>query len=235
MMARIPRVVVPGLAHHVTQRGNQQQDVFFSDADRKLYLKLLVANSEKYSLRILGYCLMTNHVHLLVIPGRADALAKAIGLTHNDYSRWLHVRQSRRGHLWQNRFYSCVMEEGSRWEALRYIELNPVRARMVERAWDWRWSSARAHCGQTEVDAFLDREWWEQTYTAARWQEALEKGVWEADFAERLREATRTGRPLADEECVASLEMQLGRRLRRQRPGPQPRGQIVRKASSGVA
>ena len=234
-MARIARVVVPGLAHHVTQRGNHQKDVFFTDSDREMYLTLLVEYSRKHGLQIEGYCLMTNHVHLVVVPERADSLAKAIGRTHNDYSRWLHVRQRRTGHLWQNRFHSCVMDDGHRWEALRYVELNPVRARMVKGALDWRWSSARAHCGKEGGDDFLERKWWREMYTAARWREALENSIYEADLTERLREATRTGRPLADEKIVELLERQLGRVLRQRKPGPRPSSDDVEKRSSAIA
>ena len=223
------------MAHHVTQRGNHQKDVFFTDSDREMCLTLLVEYSRKHALQIEGYCLMTNHVHLVVVPERSDSLAKAIGRTHNDYSRWLHVRQRRTVHLWQNRFHSCAMDDRHRWEALRYVELNPVRGRLVKRARDWRWSSARAHCGAAGSDDFLERKWWLEMYTTTRWREALESGIYESDMAERLREATQTGRPLAGEKNVELLERQLGRVLRRRKTGPRPKLDAVENRSVVVA
>jgi len=235
-MARIARVVVPGLPHHVTQRGNHQQDVFFTDSDRELYLRLLREHCEKHFLRVWGYCLMTNHVHLLVVPERPDSMATALGRAHNEYSRWLHVRQRRTGHLWQNRFYSCVVDEGHQWETLRYVELNPVRAGMARRAWDWRWSSARAHCDPDPAGLLLDLSGWRQAYTAALWREALARGVSDANLAERLRQATRTGRPFGAEGFVELLEARLDRRLRPLPPGPKPaKNDGGLKVRSGVA
>ncbi len=222
MMARIARVVAPGLPHHVTQRGNRQQDVFFTDADYRLYLRLLAGHSRKYGLRLLGYCLMPNHVHLIVDPEKENSLAKGVGRTTNDYARWLQVRQQRTGHLWQNRFYSCVLDEAHLWMALRYVELNPVRAGLVERAWDWPWSSARAHLAGEDETGLLDMARWGARYSPAAWREALEQGIAEAAWAERFREATRTGRPLAAAESLETLEKSLGRSLRPQKRGRKP-------------
>jgi len=127
-MARIARVVVPGYWHHITQRGNHQQTVFYSDADREFYLRLLKQNGARYDFQLAGYCLMGNHVHLLGIPHGPHSLARAIGRTHNDYARWLNFRRGETGHVWQNRFYSCALDETHRWLALRYVEWNPVQA-----------------------------------------------------------------------------------------------------------
>src|SRR6266478_1975383 len=139
-MARIARVVVPGCWHHVTQRGNQQQTVFFDDSDRKFYLDLLRRYCSRHSVRITGYCLMGNHVHLLAIPAHQTGLAHALGRTHNDYARWLNLRRRQSGHVWQNRFYSCALDEEHKWTALRYVEQNPVRAGLVASAAEWLWS-----------------------------------------------------------------------------------------------
>jgi putative transposase len=236
-MGRIARVVVPGLPHHVTQRGNHSEDVFFSNEDRAVYLWLVRKYAEKYHLRVQAYCLMTNHVHLVVVPEREDSLARALGRTHNDYARWLHVRQGRTGHLWQNRFYSCVLGGGHVWRAMRYVELNPVRAGMVERAWDWRWSSALAHLGQ-RPDEWLDLADWCEVYTAAEWRERLESGTQARAEIEELRNATRTGRPWGEKSWVVGLEKRVGRTLRPQRPGPKPadeNGQGTVRWSSVVA
>src|SRR4051812_25751941 len=143
-MATRARVVLPGCAHHVTQRGNHQEKVFFCDADHTIYLALLRDYAQRTGMQILGYCLMPNHVHLVLIPGRADSLAKGLGRVHNEYSRWLHIRQRLTGHLWQNRFFSCPLSENHLSAVLRYVERNPIRANLVDDAFAWRWSSARA-------------------------------------------------------------------------------------------
>lgn len=233
-MARIARVVVPGLPHHVTQRGNHREDVFYSHGDREVYLRLLRKYAERYHLRVQAYCLMTNHVHLVVVPEREDSLARALGRTHNDYARWLHVRQGLTGHLWQNRFYSCVLGGGHVWRAMRYVELNPVRAGMVERAWDWRWSSALAHLGQ-RPDEWLDLADWREVYTAAEWRERLESGTQARAEIEELRSATRTGRPWGETSWIVGLEGRVGRTLRPQRPGPKPAGERTVRWSSVVS
>src|SRR4051812_9724029 len=141
-MPRRPRVVVPGVPHHVTQRGNNQQLVFFSNADFQLYLNLIEKHAVRHGLGVLGYCLMPNHVHLIVVPESDESLARALGGTHSDYALAVNASSTRTGHLWQNRFFSCPMDEGHAWRALRYVDLNPVRAGLVGTAWEWPWSSA---------------------------------------------------------------------------------------------
>ena len=127
-----------GCVHHVTQRGNNRQDVFFVDDDRRVYLELLAQQAPRFGLSVQGYCLMTNHVHLL---------AKTLGRTHFLYTQYVNRLHGRSGHLWQNRFYSCALDEPQQWAALGYVERNPVRARLVRLAWRYEWSSAAAHCG----------------------------------------------------------------------------------------
>lgn len=222
-MARLARVVAPGIPHHVTQRGNRQQTVFFADTDRQVYLDLLAKHSMKHDLWIEAFCLMPNHVHLVVVPECEDSMAKGLGRTHNDHARWLHVRMQLTGHLWQNRFFSCPLEEDHYWEALRYVELNPVRGGLAQHPWDWAWSSARAHLAGADPTGLLDLAEWSTQYNPQRWKEALELGLWEAAFEERIREANRAGRPLGGEEFVERLERDLGRPLRDGKPGRRPK------------
>src|SRR5579872_2678162 len=144
-MPRRPRVVIPGAPHHVTQRGNNRQDVFHSNDDRKLYLKLLDQQAERHKLRVLGWCLMTNHVHLIVIPEDAASMALALGQAHSQYALAMNRRRESVGHLWQNRFRSCALQGSHLFRALRYVELNPVRAGLAPSGWEWAWSSALAH------------------------------------------------------------------------------------------
>ena len=144
-MARMARVVAAGVPHHITQRGNNRQDIFLLDDDRRFYLDTLRERSQRYGVTLLGYCLMTNHVHLVAIPERPDSLARALGQSHSRYAQRFNRRYGRSGHLWQNRFYSCPLGRTHLVRALLYGDLNPVRAGLVGRAEEYPWSSARAH------------------------------------------------------------------------------------------
>ena len=146
-MVRQARVVVPNVPHHVTQRGNNSQDVFFVDDDQRVYLSYLRDSAIRYGMTVSAYCLMTNHVHLIVTPTTEKSLAKALGRTHLMYAQYINRLHDRLGHLWQSRFYSCPMDENHMYNAAAYIELNPVRAGMVKVPWDYVWSSAGVHCG----------------------------------------------------------------------------------------
>lgn len=225
-MARIARVVVPGYWHHVTQRGNHQQIVFFTDADRIFYLNRLQHYCAEFALHIGGYCLMSNHVHLLVVPETSTSLARAVGRTHNDYARWVNFTRAQQGHLWQNRFYSCPLDEAHRWFALRYAEMNPVHAGLVARPEDWRWSSARAHVAGTDPAGLIEFADWIRRWCPADWKCALEVGIAGAAWIDRLREATRTDRPLGGDGFVQEVEALVRRSLQ-----PQKRGRKVRRGA----
>jgi len=137
-MPRTARIVIPGCPHHVTQRGNNRQPVFFTDADHEHYLELLCEQSERFGLAVEAYCLMPNHVHLIATPEREDSLAKAVGRTNLYYTRHIHALHGRCGHLWQDRFFSSALDDEYFWNVLIYVERNPVRAKLVRRPWRWR-------------------------------------------------------------------------------------------------
>ncbi|MHC4982299.1 MAG: transposase [Planctomycetota bacterium] len=213
-MPRVARVVVPGCWHHVTQRGNNRQDVFFVDDDRRVYLELLGAQGERFGLAVQGYCLMSNHVHLIVRPRTQQALARAVGRTHWLYTQYVNRMHGRSGHLWQNRFYSCGLDDEHFWTALAYVERNPVRAKLVRRAWRYVWSSAVAHCGGRDKSGLLDLNAWRELLPrGGDWREALVRPQ-EAQAVAKLRLSTSRGRPLGSDKFVAKLERSLGRRLR---------------------
>jgi len=212
-MPRVARIVIPGCPHHVTQRGNNRQEVFFVDDDRRAYLEILREQSERFGLAVSGYCLMTNHVHLIATPAGPESLARAVGRTHWLYTQYVNRLHGRSGHLWQNRFYSCALDEGHFWKAMAYVERNPVRARLVRRPRRWPWSSAAAHCGEADNTGLLDVEAWKDLLAGADWREVLRERLEEADVA-ALRHATGRGRPLGSDRFLAKLERALGRRLR---------------------
>lgn len=208
------RIVVPGWAHHVTQRGNHRDVVFLRDHDREVYLDLWSKYSRLACADLVGYSLMGNHVHLVPIPEFETSLAKAVGRTNNDFSRWQNVQCNRTGHLWQARFYSCPVDLVSLWDVMAYVELNPVRAGLVERPEDWVWSSARAHASGRDETGLLNMGLWEECFTPVSWAKFLRQKQQDKELKQRIRTATQTGRPLASEEAVRRLEVSFGRRLR---------------------
>jgi len=216
-MSRLARVVAVGIAHHITQRGVARQPIFTSDKSRSVYLALLREHAEHYRLRVLGYCLMNNHVHILAIPDHPSALASTFRYTHGRFAQYANAEQCRSGHFWQNRFYSCPVEDAVAANVLAYIELNPVRASLVNAAGDYTWSSATAHLATgRDSSGALDLTWFDQRWTRREWRRVLR--LEQSDPA-ALRQATYTGRPLGSTEFVADLERRLDRRLERQKGG----------------
>ena len=226
-MVRIARVVVPGVPHHITQRGNNRQDVFFVDDDRRVYLSILREQSEKYGLEILGWCLMTNHIHLIARPSAPESLAKSLGRTHLRYTQYVNQLHGRSGHLWQNRFFSCPLGREHFWQALRYVEQNPLRAGIVRPAWKYEWSSAEAHISGEDSTGLLNLSYWRQISAQVDWRQALEK-VQSKEMVGRIRLNTHTGRPLAGDSFISKLEKVLNKRLR-----PLPIGRPKKKEKDG--
>jgi putative transposase len=217
-MARLARVVAVDVAHHVTQRGNARQYILSSDAERAVYLDLLRQAVQLHPLSVIGYCLMSNHVHLVVIPRKAEAMAAALKLAHGRYAAYWNAARVSSGHVWQGRFYSCPLDSAHLWEALRYTELNPVRAGLATDAESWKWSSAAAHCGTAEPDKLLDMELWQRHWTTSGWREFLEAGETESELA-AIRQCTHTGRPLGSSDFVETLEKSTLRPLARRKGG----------------
>ena len=215
-MPRIARFVVPGLPHHVTQRGNRREAVFFGDDDYSLYLDLLAEACRAAGVAVWAYCLMPNHVHLILTPSTADGLARALGKAHRRYSGFVNARLRTTGHLFQSRFGSVVMDEEHLIVAARYVALNPVRAGLVARAEDWPWSSVRAHLqreggGFVEVEPLLTR-------MNGRFDDLLAPEP-DAEKLVALRAAEGIGRPLGSPAFIDRVAMLTGREPRRRKPG----------------
>ena len=220
-MPRMARLVVPGLPHHIVQRGSRRQRTFFSDADYLAYLNLVRDNLADAGVSVWAYCLMPNHVHLVAVPERETSLAAWLRVVHHRHARRVNAAQGWTGHLWQERFHSCVLDEAHLLAAVRYVELNPVRAGMCDRPEAWRWSSARAHLSGksdrvVDVRPMLERirDW--RRYLGADDQPRA---------VSRLRSHSRSGRPAGSAEFVAELEQVTGRRLRPRKRGPRPRNE----------
>jgi putative transposase len=214
-MGRISRVIVPGCPHHVVQRGNRRQKVFFHENDKRLYLRILNHFCRKEGVEIWCYCLMDNHVHLIAVPSRNDSLQKAIGEIHRRYTWLINIRENWKGHLWQGRFFSYPLDDDHLYLAVRYIERNPVRAGLVERAEDYPWSSAKAHLlGNTDE---ILTDFWLMT-EIDDWGAYLRENDREEDII-KFRKHEKTGRPLGNEAFISKIEKITGRILRPMKPG----------------
>lgn len=218
-MPRKPRIVVPGVPHHITQRGTRRLQTFFQPADYALYIDLVAEGCQAAGVEVLAYCLMPNHVHFVVVPGTTDALARGLAGAHQRYSWVLNRRHGWQGYLWQRRFYSCPMDEAHAIACVRYVELNPLRARLVKAPEDWPWSSARGRVSglgdklTTALrPAFLER--------VGDWREFLADDAGDEQL-EALRASLQSGRPLGDEPFIRRVELATGRQIHaRQRGRP---------------
>lgn len=217
-MARMARLVVPNYPHHVTQRGNRRQAVFFGDGDYRTYLELVRAACTVVETAVLAYCLMPNHVHLIMVPRHEDGLRAAIAESHRRYTRLVNFRAGWRGHLWQERFHSFVMDEAHLAAAIPYVEQNPVRAQLCQRPEDWPWSSARTRLTR-RPDPLVDGNLLSELLAD---HGPCRSGI-AHESCEAFRQHTRTGRPLGIEGFVDHLEAITGRSLKPRPPGPKPR------------
>ena len=183
------------------------------DDDRYVYLEILRGQAEKYDLDVQGFCLMSNHIHLIATPSGEESLARAVGRTHFIYTQYINRMHRRSGHLWQNRFYSCPLDRRHFFQALRYVEGNPVRARLHRLAWKYKWSSAAAHIGGNDPAGLLDMQQWSRLSHGLNWRNILQE-IQSDEEIKRLRLNTHRGRPLAGDNLLSKLEKKLGRRLR---------------------
>jgi putative transposase len=210
-MARSARLVIPGLPHHVVQRANRGKALFYTDADRRRYLDLLAGYATRQRLQIWAYCLMPDHVHLVAVPEESNSLAAALTPLQIQYSRHIHQTQKKGGVLWRGRYGSCPMDEPHTWEAVRYVERNPLRAGLIVRPDRYGWSSAGGHTGLRK-DPLLSGAL-ESRGKVANWAEWLRAGE-DAALVQTIRASTSTGRAAGDEEFVARIEKLTGRKLR---------------------
>ncbi|MBE3119505.1 MAG: transposase [Candidatus Atribacteria bacterium] len=227
-MARLARSVLLGYPHAVSQRGNREQTVFEENADYRRYLGWLRECAERYGLDIWAYCLMSNHGHYVCVPRTADGLSRTFNTLHMKYAQYFHKKKGSSGRLWRGRFLSCPLDDPSVFEEVRFIETNPVRAGLVERAEDYPWSSARCHViGEpdpvlivgSDTGRALNRMAGVPMYRAIPgWRSYLAAGG-DGEIVKRTRERLKTGRPAGDAEFVRKLEEIVGRRL-----GAMPRG-----------
>lgn len=215
-MARLARIVLPGIPYHVTQRGNRRQRTFFNDADYALYRDLLAAAAKRAGTSVWAYCLMPNHVHLIVVPADEDGLRRTFADAHRRYTGFVNARERWTGHLWQGRYGAVAMDEAHLAAAARYVALNPVRAGLVSAAHEWRWSSVRAHLAGSndplvEVAPLLER------YGDFG---AFLDGEEDQQATRALRLSETTGRPAGEPAWIGEIERRTGRVLAPRKRGP---------------
>ncbi len=213
-MAYGNRFIQPGFAYHITQRGSNKQRVFLDESDYSVYLRFLRDNHQEAGVSILAYCLMTNHVHLIVRPEFEDSLSALFRRVQGHYARYINLKNGRSGHLWQNRYYSCVLSQTHLLRALRYVEHNPVRAQLTDKAGSYAWSSAAAHLGAPDPSQLLDLDFWRAEGGAETWQDLLATPE-ELNEQRRIRACTATGRPLGDETFLKMQETLANRNWQR--------------------
>jgi len=218
-MPRTARIVAEGLPHHIIQRGNRRQKVFLNDNDKITYLELLYEQKLKYQMEIWSYCLMDNHVHLIVVPSNQEALAKAIGETHKNYTRMINFREGWRGYLWEGRFKSFLLDGQYLYAAVRYVERNPVRAKIVEKAHDYQWSSAKIRVKNLKSD-LLDSFFLLDEIND--WEDYLAEND-DTEHIKLFRRHGATGKPLGDPRFIKGISQQLGIDLEPKKPGPKPK------------
>lgn len=221
-MPRVARSVFAGVPHHVTQRGNRREKVFFSDEDRRQYLAWLGEYCHRHDVAIVAYCLMDNHLHLVLVPNRADGLERALKPLHMRYAQRINRRRGWTGHLWQGRYFASPLDDAYLWAALRYVERNPVRAKRARSAEAYPWSSAAAHC-QLRRDELLTNDpfWVRQLVAPGDWSAWLAEGD-RTEELERLRRDAAKGLPSGSDPFIGKLEQLAGRSLRF-RPRGRPR------------
>jgi putative transposase len=221
-MTRLPRLVLPGIPHHITQRGNRREKTFFEEGDYALYLDLLAQAAGQAHVEIWSYCLMPNHVHIIAVPSDEDGLRRTFRFVHRHYTGYINARLRTTGHLWQGRFSSVAMDEEHLHHAFRYIALNPVRARLVKRPEHWRWSSVAAHLARADdhvvkTSPALDRVGDFGAFLGEDFDEAMSYAA--------LRKAESVGRPVGSKAWLADMEAKTGLRLAPEKRGPKPKQQ----------
>ena len=224
-MARIARVVYPGVAHHITQRGIRHLDIFIDDDDRRFFIKLLQKYSKKYQLKIHAYCLMSNHIHLVAVPEKPQSMQNTMHDLCTRYAAYFNRKYNFSGHLFQNRYFSTPLEGEHSENAARYVEQNPAHAGMVARADIFPWSSARGNCGITE-DKLLDSES-PILKDPENWRVALAENL-DNVIIKKIQKATESGKPLGSDKFIKELETKLKRKIKSQKRGRPRRNLLIK-------
>ena len=213
-MPRIARVIVPDVPYHITQRGNYRQDVFENEEDKAVYLKYFQEYRKKHKLKVYAWVLMDNHVHFIVEPTDEISIAKVFNATHMRYSQYFNKKKGAFGHLWQGRFFSCPLDKEHLYEAIRYVELNPIRANLASDLTTYVFCSSRRLIKESliplnNVAKYLEIDDWE----------VYLKGEENEELIQNIRANTKTGRPAGNTKFITKIEQKTGRNLIAQKRG----------------
>jgi len=230
-MARLARMIIPGVPHHVTQRGNRRERIFFEPGDEQVYLDLMAPQLRRHGVECWAYCLMPNHVHFVLTPSDETGLARAVGEAHRRYTAFIGARGRWTGHLFQGRFASVAMDEDYLMAAFRYIALNPVKANLVSRAEDWPWSSMTAHITRADTAHVKVAPGLERITDFAAFVEAAPQS--DTQWSNVLK-AELIGRPVGAKEWIAQLEAAHGKTFMPQKRGPKPKGEGLARETSNL-
>lgn len=225
-MPRVARAVVPGFPHHIIQRGHNKHVVFAGEDDFEYYLATLAAFKEAYDVEVYAFCLMNNHVHLVLQPGEnAAGLGQLMKRLAGRQTRLVNRQEGRSGTLWEGRYKSSPIETDAYLLACcRYVELNPVRAGMVANPAEYRWSSHAQRIGEGALHPWLDTH---PSFDALRNTETLRRARYR-DFVasaippgewDLIRDAVQRGQLTGRERFVDEVAARVGRRIGHRRPG----------------
>lgn len=229
-MPRSGRIIAPGLPHHVTARGNRREPIFFESGDPERYKRMLAEEASRRGVEVWAYCLMPNHVHLIMTPPDHRALGLVIGEAHRRWSGFINARANWTGRLFEGRFSSLPMDETHLAAAFRYVAQNPVRAGLVARVQDWAWASTRAHIRGSDDELVRVRPLLDRVDDVLEYLQTID----EPGFV-RIRNAERSGRPLGPADFVADLERRLGRPIARRSAGRPPTGDRMQFPKTEIA
>lgn len=225
-MARQARIVLPDTAHHVTQRGNRGEKIFFEKADFETYVELLHEQCEDKGVSIQAYCLLPNQIHIIATPRDERALATAIGETHRRYTVHINTKNNWRGHLFQDRFFSYATDERYMLRAARFIENLPVVSGIAPRADSYLWSSARSHIRLVDNTLIKDKA---VLKSMPDWAAFLDRPM-DAGEMESIRLHLQTGRPRGSDGFLDAVEQTIGRAVRPQKRGRKPKSATTQAA-----
>ena len=209
-MSRTARIVNPGYPHHITQRGNNKQSIFRGNHDRQFYLYLLKKYSCQCGCKVHSYCLMPNHIHLLLVPNQNTSLAKTMQKINISYTQYINKKYNRTGSLWEGRFFSAIIDKESYlWTACRYIEQNPLRAGITNQATKYKWSSAKINAGLIKSD-FVEPVW-EKYLNKNEYMRLLAENIEEKEI-KKIRKSTLKGIPLGSKKFLNKIINQFKKR-----------------------
>jgi len=222
-MARQARITLDYTPHHITQRGNRGEPIFFEKGDFQAYLDILKEQCERFDVKIASYCLLPNQIHLMVIPKEGNLLARAIGETHRRYTNMINKRNNWRGHLFQDRFFSYACNEPYSLRATRFIEMLPVTSGIAPKAESYLWSSARTRIKVTSDQNFLSRP--QSFHAVHNWEEFFSRPMEENEM-KAIQTHLQTGRPRGNDAFLDRIEREIGRSVRPKKRGRKPKKSV---------